>query len=224
VTFDRVGTGESEEFAWFSERTRIDGTALDETLVTHPVRMKRWEDNIEKLKPELPNYTIRIGTMVNDTAIPGLSVDVKKREIVFKWRKALDLFFREETHREALWTRWKAEGGLPLHPGREQDDQIVRFGMRRLTRRARLREAYAHDEQMLWAIASLQHFSLGVNATLLPDLPGAGLGEKWFGSVNMVQELYLDETNCFNRIQARLAQEGTKEERYVSESLYTNTK
>ena len=213
MTFDRVGTGESKEFAWFSENEPIYGITPKKPHVTHPARMKRWEDNIQKLKPELPNYTIRIGNMINDTALPGLSVDVKSREIKFEWRKALDLFFREETHRETLWARWKAEGGLPLHTGREPDDEIVRFEMRRRTRRARLREAYARDEQMLWAIASLQHFSLGLNATLLPDLPGAGLGEKWFGSVNRVQELYLDETSCFNRIQARLAKEGTEDDR-----------
>jgi hypothetical protein len=29
------------------------------------------------------------------------------------------------------------------------------------------------------------------------------VGEKWFGSVNLVQELYLDEWSCMHRIDLR---------------------
>jgi hypothetical protein len=213
VGFDRVGTGESKELAWFSEEKEIERTEQERTRNDNPGRIKRWEQNIGKMKPELPDYTIRIDTMVNDTALPGLKVDVEKREISFEWRKALDLFFREEVRRETLYTRWKAEGALPLGPGKVQDPELVQFGMRRLARRTRLRETYAHDERMAWATASLQHFSLGPGGSLPSDLPGAGLGEKWFGSVNVVYDLYLDESTCLNRIQRKLELAGTIKER-----------
>jgi hypothetical protein len=213
VGFDRVGTGDSKELAWFSEEKEIERTEQKRIWNDNPARMKRWEQNIGKMKPEFPNYTIRIGTMVNDTVLPGLKVDVEKREISFEWRKALDLFFREEVRRETLYTRWKAEGALPLGLGQVQDPEIVQFGMRRLARRTRLCESYAHDERMAWAIASLQHFRLGPAANLPPDLPGAGPDEKWFGSANIVHDLYLDEAICLNRIQNRLRHVGAIEER-----------
>jgi hypothetical protein len=213
VGFDQVGTGESKELAWFNEEKGIERTEQERIPNEHPGRMKRWEQNIGKMKPEFPGYTIRIGTMINDTALPGLKADVEKREISFEWRKALDLFFREEVRCETLYTRWKAEGALPLGLGQVQDPEIVQFGMRRLARRTRLREAYAHDERMAWATASLQHFRPGPAAILSPDLPGAGPDEKWFGSVDIVQDLYLDEAICLNRIQNRLRDAGAIEER-----------
>jgi hypothetical protein len=213
VGFDRVGTGESKELAWFSEEKEIERTEQKRILNDNPARIIRWEQNIGKMKPEFPAYTIRIGTMVNDTALPGLKVDVKKREISFEWRKALDFFFREEVRRETLYTRWKAEGALPLGLGQVQDPEIVQFGMRRLARRTRLREAYVQDEGMAWATASLQHFRRGPAGSLPPDLPGAGPDEKWFGSADIVLDLYLDEGVCLNRIQNRLRHAGAIEER-----------
>jgi hypothetical protein len=64
---------------------------------------------------------------------------------------------------------------------------------------------------MLWAIDSLKHFeqygAASGNARALkldPDIPGAGLGEKWFGSISLVQELYLDEWSCMNRIDTKI--------------------
>jgi len=60
---------------------------------------------------------------------------------------------------------------------------------------------------MLWALDSLKHFEKTDSAkwssespAMLPHLPGAGLGERWFGSTNLVQELYLDECSSLNRI------------------------
>jgi hypothetical protein len=213
VGFGRLGTGESKELAWFSEEKEIERTEQKRILNDNPARIIRWEQNIGKMKPEFPAYTIRIGTMINDTALPGLKVDVKKREISFEWRKALDLFFREEVRRETLYTRWKAESALPLGLGQVQDPEIVQFGMRRLARRTRVHEAYAHDERMAWATASLQHFRPGPAAILSPDLPGAGPDEKWFGSADIVQDMYLDEAICLNRIQNRLRDAGAIEER-----------
>jgi hypothetical protein len=213
VGFDRVGTGESKELAWFSEENEIERTEQKRISNDNPARIIRWEQNIGKMKPEFPAYTIRIGTMVNDTALPGLKVDVKKREISFEWRKALDFFFREEVRRETLYTHWKAEGALPLGLGQVQDPEIVQFGMRRLARRTRVREAYAHDERMAWATASLQHFRRGPAGSLPPDLPGAGPNGKRFGSADIVLDLYLDEAICLNRIQNRLRDAGAIEER-----------
>jgi hypothetical protein len=35
-------------------------------------------------------------------------------------------------------------------------------------------------------------------------IPGAGLGEKWFGGVNLVQEMFLDEWSCMQRIEVEM--------------------
>jgi hypothetical protein len=79
--------------------------------------------------------------------------------------------------------------------------------IRKRVRRARLKEHYRDDEQMLWALESLKYFeqygtASGANKALKvdPKIPGVGLGEKWFGRIHVVQELYLDEWSCMHRI------------------------
>jgi hypothetical protein len=83
--------------------------------------------------------------------------------------------------------------------------------IRKQVRRERLKKYYHNNEHMLWAIDSLKHFeqygAASGNARALkldPDIPGAGLGEKWFGSISLVQELYLDEWSCMNRIDTKI--------------------
>lgn len=103
-------------------------------------------------------------------------------------------------------------------------------------RRKRLKGWYEGDEEMLWAIESLacfeqgggsghadgeraasavstrgsHHHQISRDFRLNPDLPGARLGEKWFGSVYLVQELYLDEWSCMHRIDMKEDQIGAK--------------
>jgi hypothetical protein len=234
VTFDRVGTGEANKLAWFSDKSAPPAATTTKTALprrlscstetAHSKHMQRWEEKVHTSKPELPNYTICIGSLVNDTALPGLDVDVKSHAINFEWRRALDLFFREETHLETLTARWHADracaaaankarraaGNPPLPTPPQQSFSAALVEMRRVTRRARLREAYTHDEEMQWAIASLRYFPTAPakGASLLPDLPGAGIGGRWFGSVNRAQELFLDEVDCWNRIETRLGRVG----------------
>lgn len=75
----------------------------------------------------------------------------------------------------------------------------------------RLKEHYHANAEMVWAIESLRYFEKAdsskwssTSPQMLPHLPGAGLGEPWFGSTNIVQELYLDECSSMNRIDTQM--------------------
>lgn len=103
-------------------------------------------------------------------------------------------------------------------PPHTTHDPLLLLTRRIFLRRARLTTHYAFNPEMLWAISCLQYFERPVpdsrnrgNAAaaatspqMLPHLPGAGLGERWFGSTNVVQELYLDEWSSVNRIEMRV--------------------
>ncbi|KAF1850482.1 uncharacterized protein K460DRAFT_400544 [Cucurbitaria berberidis CBS 394.84] len=228
VTFDRLGKRSEEDIAWYRDHrameTVCDGHGKKGQKWFQDV-MCRWEENVNGWKPEMPNYTITIGgSLVNDTALPGLSIDTAAREIRFMWREMLHLFFREHERLQILRETWQiqttkriqennarlrkgekllpADYPLPWHTAEAE--------MRKDIRRARLKEHYRHDEEMVWAITSLSHFeqygAAGGSArafTLDVDLPGAGLGEKWFGRSNLVQELFLDEWSCMHRIDTK---------------------
>jgi hypothetical protein len=172
--------------------------------------MERWESNVKAWKPEMPNYTIRIGNFVNDTQLSALSIDVASRRIEFDWRRTLTLFFREQVLLRFLRSKWEAESEKTM-----EDYPMPRAAaeteMRKQIRRKRLREHYMKDDQMVWAIGSLERFenhssTYGSSRAfkLNPDLPGTGIGEKFFGSVNLVQELYLDEWSCMHRIDTKI--------------------
>jgi hypothetical protein len=223
VKFARLGKG-NERIAWFRGHKIMTPWLKDKT---HNMIMQRWQENVEKRKPELPNYTICIGDMVNDTQIPGLTVNVEECEVQFDWRGMLQLFFREQARLEVLMTRWQKDhppddqtgtslmvkGGKPASIDAPVSWQAIEAEVRRDIRRARLREHFRDNEEMVWAIDSLKYFERAdsskwssASPKMLPHLPGAGLGERWFGSTNLVQELYLDECSSLNRIdtQARL--------------------
>lgn len=186
--------------------------------------MKRWEENVRERKPEMPNYTISIGGVVNDTALPGLDIDIEKREVQFEWKPMLQLFFRECERLRIMKAQWQrdtikrirdnnrrvAKGEKLMPSDYPVSMATAEIEMRKEIRRARLREHYAGNDRMVWAIDSLKHFENygasigGLKALKLnADLPGAGLGEKWFGSVNVVQELYLDEWSCMHRVDTK---------------------
>ena len=187
--------------------------------------MERWASNVRQWKPEMPNYTVRVGNLVNDTELPGLSIDVTAREIQFDWRCAFAFFFREEKLLRILQSKWETESEEIMKNNRERlakgekltvDEYPMARGpaeahMRKQIRRKRLKEHYAANERMVWAIGSLEHFEnqsssygTGKAFKLNPDLPGTGIGEKYFGSVNLVQELYLDEWSCMHRIDTKV--------------------
>lgn len=239
VTFDRLGKGDEKEIAWFRDkRTTLEVCECSgirprplATPQKHCDRtMRRWEEHVNAYRPEMPNYLIAIQGYVNDTELPGLAIDIKKREIRFEWRKMLHLFYREHERfqimnqviNDAYHTRpTKQAHTNPAQPARSKKPppttasttsrSTIEAENRKHIRRTRLREHYINDEQKLWAIDSLKHFeqygAAGGNAKALrldPDIPGAGLGERWFGCVNMVQELYLDEWSCLHRIDTKM--------------------
>jgi hypothetical protein len=187
--------------------------------------MERWEENVRRLKPQMPNYTIRVGSMVNDTALPHLEINVIPREISFDWRVMYTLFFREQALLRHLKSKWKDDVEAKIKANKERLSKgeklaitdyppswpVAEIEIRKQIRRKRLAEHYADNEEMVWAIDSLKHFeSHGASAgsgkafNLNPDLPGAGLGEKWLGRIHVVQGLYLDEWSCMHRIDTKV--------------------
>ncbi|KAH7359838.1 hypothetical protein BKA66DRAFT_472152 [Pyrenochaeta sp. MPI-SDFR-AT-0127] len=228
VTFARLGKREEKEVAWYGDKrakeTLGHGRGKREQE-RYDMVMYRWEENLRGWKPEMPNYTIRIGDLVNDTALPGLDIIVAEREIRFEWKKMLHLFFREHERLLDLKKDWRtrtakiirannkrlAKGEKLMAADFPPPWSVAGLEIRKHIRRARLKEQYIEDEEMIWAIDSLRHFEQYGAATgitrafkLDADLPGAGLGEKWFGSTNLVQELYLDEWSCLHRIDTKI--------------------
>lgn len=227
VTFARLGKRNEKETVWFKDK-RPKNTVCDakgkQAQVQYDKMMSRWEENVDNWRPEMPNYTISVCGLVNDTALPGLEIDLEEREIRFEWRKMLHLFFREHERLHALKALWQtrttaqirrnnarlAKGEKLMPADYPLPWSTAETEIQKVVRRARLKEYYEDNERMLWAIDSLKRFEQhgggnggGGNGRVDPDLPGAGLGEKWFGSVNVVQELYLDEWSCMHRIDMR---------------------
>jgi hypothetical protein len=227
TTFARRGKGEHKEIAWFKDDRPEMSTAKGMGLKAQEQYRKvtrRWEENVKNWKAEMPNYTIWIGDMVNDTELPGLSIDVERREIQVEWRKMLQLFFREYERFQTMKAEFTSRTTKRIQANNARlmkGDKLVPIDYptpwptvqaetRKELRRARLKEHYRDDERMVWAIDSLKHFEQYGAAKgdakalkLNPDLPGAGLGERWFGSFNVVQELYLDEWSCMHRIDTK---------------------
>ena len=226
LEFERLGKGDEEGIAWFSGYFRghkiVDAGMRDKTK---SVIMRRWHENVESRKPELPNYTISIGDMVNDTHIPGLAVDAEEYKIQLDWRGMLELFFREQVRLEDLKAVWQgthpsshktiaarmAKESKPVKMELNSSWQDVEADVRRDIRRMRLKEHYHDNAEMLWAIDSLKYFEKAdstkwssASPRMLLHLPGAGLGERWFGSTNLVQELYLDECSSMNRVDTQM--------------------
>jgi hypothetical protein len=234
VTFDRLGKREEKETAWFRDKRTTPEICECSGIRPRPLAtlkkhcdrtMRRWEEHVHAYRPEMPNYTINIQGCVNDTELPGLAIDIDKREVRFEWRKMLHLFYREHERFQTLKEAYQTHPTKQMRVSSAQlarskkalpsESAISRSSMeaevRKTIRRARLKEHYSNDEQKLWAIESLKHFeqygAAGGNAKALrldPDIAGAGLGERWFGCVNMVQELYLDEWSCLHRIDTKI--------------------
>ncbi|KAF2870698.1 hypothetical protein BDV95DRAFT_638427 [Massariosphaeria phaeospora] len=188
--------------------------------------VRRWEEQVRSSTPHMPNYTVRIAGVVNDTELPGLSVDAEQREIGFEWRGMFGLFFREQARLRQLKEQWHvdtakkiqannvriAKGAKLLPSDYPQLYAVAEIELRRRIRRARLRERYQGQEELVWAVGALESLESHGGAAgggkafrLLPDsgIPGAGVGERWFGSVHLVQGLYLDEWSCMHRIDTK---------------------
>ncbi|KAF1912858.1 hypothetical protein BDU57DRAFT_521417 [Ampelomyces quisqualis] len=228
VVFDRVGKLEEKEKVWFKDKRPVSAVCEDKGQkgrIQFQKTMQRWEENVKQRKAEMPNYTITISGMVNDTDLPDLEIDVEKHEVCFQWKKMLHLFFREHEQIGLLKDLWQVQTTQQI---RENNARLAKgehlmpadfpppwstaeAEMRKRVRRARLKEYYRDDELLLWAIESLKYFeqygaASGANKALKldPKLPGVGLGEKWFGHVHVVQELYLDEWSCMHRIDTQI--------------------
>ncbi|PVH93793.1 hypothetical protein DM02DRAFT_694939 [Periconia macrospinosa] len=197
--------------------------------------MDRWRSNVTTRKPQLPNYTIHIDNsssssssnhtpLVNDTALPDLTIDIQRRSVSFDWREMYTLFFREQALFAHLKHNWDTTTSalLQTNNARIARGEKLRIAdypqpwtaasveLRKQIRRKRLLSHYADNAEMAWAVQSLAHFenhNKGVPTMMVklnPDLPGAGIGERWFGSVSVVQELYLDEWSSLHRIDTKV--------------------
>ncbi|ORY08784.1 hypothetical protein BCR34DRAFT_488262 [Clohesyomyces aquaticus] len=224
-TFDRFGgsdgnqDGNGRDVVWFTDhRSREEEDVYDEV-------MERWADRVRTSKPETPHYIISLGSIVNDTALPGLKFDANGRGVSFRWREMLTLFFREQAWFLQLRKGWQAGikkrvvedrqrqlSGDMVKPGWMPSWETSKLELRKDIRRRRLREAYQENEEMQWAVGSLKYFercsayaqgSKAFNLVTNIRIPGASVGEKWFGSVNLLQGLYLDEWSCLHRIDVK---------------------
>ncbi|KAJ4364430.1 hypothetical protein N0V83_009024 [Neocucurbitaria cava] len=162
-----------------------------------------------------------------------ININIAERgaEIRFKWREMLHLFFREHARQQMLRQKWHLEATLKMAENNKGEKLLLpsdyhpsppwcvaaEAQIRKEVRRKRLAEAYQGNEEMSWAIASLKHLeqdAVGAAAagghcskkavTLDAEIPGAGLGERWFGRSNLVQELFLDEWSCLHRIETKI--------------------
>jgi hypothetical protein len=185
--------------------------------------MERWEERVKSSRPEMPNYTVRIGDTINDTALPGLAFDADNKEIRVEWRGMFRSFFREQQRAEVLKRRWmdqvarnvaKMENGEKiLVESMHLPWSIAETQIRKEVRRKRLRDYYDEqgNDEMVWAVDSLECYEGlrkddGGVVRSLAEIPGAGLGEKWFGSTYWVQALHMDESDCLHRIDCKIYQ------------------
>ncbi|KAF2817287.1 uncharacterized protein BDZ99DRAFT_457038 [Mytilinidion resinicola] len=74
-------------------------------------------------------------------------------------------------------------------------------GFRKAIRRARLKAHYRGNEEMVWAIASMEHME--GPARLLKDVPGGRVGERWFQSMYLPEYLLMDEWSSLQRIDSK---------------------
>jgi hypothetical protein len=220
----REDGGRDRTLVWFKDKRRKSEIAGGKKKEYDRI-VGRWADNVKGLEAQMPNYTIRIGGLVNDTALPELGMQVADREISFDWRKMFTLFFREQALLRNLKAAWQTDTEAKIKSNNQRLAKgeklcvadypspwpVAEIEIRKQIRRKRLAEHYADNEEMVWAIGSLKHFEnhgassgSGKAFKLNPDLPGAGLGEKWIGSVNLVQGLYLDEWSCMHRIDTKV--------------------
>lgn len=230
VSFDQLDKCKERDMACYRDQRAkdafVDGKTKGKEAQEHYARvLQRWEENVVGCRAEMPNYTITIGGLVNDTALPDLDIDIEKREVRFNWRRMLHLFYREHDRLGSMKQTWQAETSKKIRANKNRIKNgeklmpadypsswaAAEAQLRKEIRRARLKEHYRDNEEMIWAIESLKHFEEYGAATgtakafkLNADLPGAGLGERWFGSTNLVQELYLDEWSCMHRIDTKI--------------------
>ncbi|KAF2731523.1 hypothetical protein EJ04DRAFT_579073 [Polyplosphaeria fusca] len=234
VEFERFGDGPRKVTAYFGLKGRTIGEVEHQgkkrrvgKWLTEDEIMKRWEDRMQERSAKMPGYLIRIGTFVNDTHLPNLSFDPIRREISFEWRGMFTAFFREQLQLRALKKRWEKDSAKKFEENRKQlakgeklsvDDlpkswASMEVELRKKIRRARLKEWYKDDEEMVWALGSLKQFENYHTASArrpLPDILGLRVGERWNLSLHVLQGLYLDEWSCMHRIDTKvehLAQE-----------------
>ncbi|KAH7128793.1 hypothetical protein B0J11DRAFT_549473 [Dendryphion nanum] len=204
------------------------------TITEYDRVIERWTERIATSKPETPHYTIRLlahhrtTILVNDTALPDLHFNASMREISFDWRSALTLFFREQArllYLKAQHTTSSADilasnrallaSQKPIDPSSlPLPWPSLEPSLRKQIRRTRLRETYAGNEEMMWALKSLGLYegSKAADGRVLKSLgeiPGAGLGEKWWGSTWLLQGLYLDEWAALQGMERKV--EGLRE-------------
>jgi hypothetical protein len=87
----------------------------------HALLLERWQQQVRDIRPECPNYVIQIGVMVNDTALPGLELELvqdSSASISFEWRGMLSAFFREQERLSRLADLWDC---VPLDTSPESE-------------------------------------------------------------------------------------------------------
>jgi hypothetical protein len=112
TSFYRFSTDKGKRLAYFRDKREkndvvpYNGVGKVKSNIKYQMVVNRWKENVSSIRPEMPNYTIEVDGLVNDTAIPGVELNVDDREIGFDWRGAFQAFFREQERIRVLKKRW----------------------------------------------------------------------------------------------------------------------
>ncbi|OCK82373.1 hypothetical protein K432DRAFT_424204 [Lepidopterella palustris CBS 459.81] len=225
TTFDRFS--ENKVLVYFKDKR--DGGAFGSTEMMEKSKA-RWDDQIKSCKAECPHYTIRIGRHVNDTALPGLALDVEEREVSFEWRGMLHAFFREEERMRLLAKGWHDEARdiakKVSASEMGQADQTVWSRtlptmsekiFRKSIRRARLKVHYRDNEEMLWAINAMQLVDSSTR-WFMEEVPGSRVGERFYKSKHLPSFLLVDEWSSLHSIDTKAELVALDEKRDDSDS------
>ena len=115
TSFHRFSGDRHKSLVYFRDRRDVEdvvphnesiGNGKGKVSVKYQMVMDRWEENVTSIRPEMPNYTIEVDGVVNDTEIPSVELDIDDREIAFDWRGMLQAFFKEQERIGVLKKRW----------------------------------------------------------------------------------------------------------------------
>ena len=107
MAFDRFAD-ENKEIAVFKNSIRAHEKEPGFIETHDKLERAKWEEKLSVYTPpdavgsaamdtrfDLPPWTIELRGSVNDTELPGWKVDFEKKEISFKWKDAMEAFYRE---------------------------------------------------------------------------------------------------------------------------------
>lgn len=100
---------------------------------------------------DLPPHLIQIKQAANDSELPNLECDFKKREISFEWQGMFDRFFSEKARQSA---RYSKETAQRVARGESERPKVVRESVAESVRRERIKKWYLENHNHTFDDAS----------------------------------------------------------------------